>query len=429
MIKGHTLIDLKNIHTGEVEHWEDDNMVTNALTYFLAQGGMTNPTALNNYIRGDMIKYLLGGVMLLDTALTEQATNVRVPAGIGMTANGAMEILNSEAPTELGSWNASESGWQQDGSYKMVWDWTTSQGNGTINCVSLTSRYQGMRGIGNKSGGRKNNSIALGDYNATVGYTVEGKEVFGYNSNKLYAIQSMNNVTEFAVDVIPFPVTSQDVRDTIAPATRRVIETITLTIPEAMKSNTNDKMCVSYSANNHIYAFFTVRVPFGRSSVAYILDFNCSTKTGTWQTIDFTQLGLTDVNLNDCNVGISPTHIIADKYLVELANTSNNYELDMSITNAIFCFNGERFYNITGSGSFVVDAVTHSAYPTNGSAPSFYGPTANKLLGFSYNEGSGGTTRKVFRDIDYIATINNLDSAVTKTADKTMKVTYILRFS
>ena len=224
MIKGHTLIDLKNIHTGEVEHWEDDNMVTNALTYFMAQGGMTNPTALNNYIRGDIIKYLLGGVMLLDTALTEQATNVRVPVGVGMTANGAMEILNSEAPTELGSWNASESGWQQDGSFKMVWDWTTSQGNGTINCVSLTNRYQGMRGIGNKSGGSKTNSVSRNDYNTTVGYTVDGKEVFGYNSNKLYAIQSMNNVTEFAVDVIPFPVTSQDVRDTIAPATRRVMK-------------------------------------------------------------------------------------------------------------------------------------------------------------------------------------------------------------
>ena len=101
----------------------------------------------------------------------------------------------------------------------------------------------------------------------------------------------------------------------------------------------------------------------------------------------------------------------------------------MTVTNAIFCFNGERFYNITGSGSFVVDAVTHSAYPTNGNSVPFYAPTANPLLGFCYNEGSDETTRKVFRDIDYIATINNLDSAVTKTADKTMKVTYILRFS
>lgn len=425
MIKGHTLIDLKNIHTGEIEHWEDDNMVTNALTYFMAQGGMTNPTALNNYIRGDMIKYLLGGVMLLDTALTEQATNVRVPAGVGMTGNGAMEILNSEAPTELGSWNASESGWQQDGSYKMVWDWTTSQGNGTINCVSLTSRYQGMRGIGNKSGGSKGNSVSLNEYNADSNYYIGGT-ILGYDSNKAYTIATMDNVSAFEVRVVPFPVTSQDVRDTIAPTTRRVIETVTLAIPEAMQNTGFNLLRTRYSANGHIYAFFIVRVPFGRSSVAYILDFNCSTKTGTWQTIDFTQLGLTDINLNDCNVGISPTHIIADKYLIELANTANNYELDMTVTGAVFCFNGERFYNISGTGNFVVDAVTHVAYPTNGGSIHFYGPTAIPLIGFI--PGEGGYAH-VGRDVDYIATINNLDSAVTKTADKTMKVTYILRFS
>lgn len=423
MIKGHTMIDLTNVKTGKTEHWEDDNMVTNALTYFMAQGGMTNPTALNNYIRGDIIKYLLGGVMLLDTALTERATNVRVPAGVGMTANGAMEILNSEAPTELGSWNATESGWQQDGSLKMVWDWTTSQGNGTINCVSLTSRYQGMRGIGNKSGGSKGNSVSLNEYNVDSNYFIDGT-ILGYNDNKAYTITTMDDVSAFEVRVVPFPVTSQDVRDT--PTTRRVIETVTLAIPEAMQNTGFNRLKTMYSANGHAYGLFAVYVPYsGVSRFAYVLDFNCSTKTGTWQTIDFTALGLTSVNMNDCNVGISPTHIIADKYLIELANTANNYELDMTVTNAIFCFNGERFYNISGTSSYVIDAVTHSAYPTNGGSIPFYGPTASPLIGFIPTFSAA----HVGRDVDYIATINNLDSAVTKTADKTMKVTYILRFS
>jgi hypothetical protein len=153
-IKGKTIIELNDAKTGKlVQRTEDNNMLTNALTKFYKQGGITNPSAFNaGAIRSDALHYLLGGVLLLDTALTEDADIIRVPTGVGMTGNGVYDVLNSGNPTELGSWNETESGWQQDGSYKMVWDYTTSQGNGTIACVCLTSLYGGYRGAGNKSG-------------------------------------------------------------------------------------------------------------------------------------------------------------------------------------------------------------------------------------------------------------------------------------
>ena len=67
--EGKTIIELKDAKTGKlVQRTEDHNMLTNALTEFYKQGGMTNPTAFNaNIIRIDALHYLLGGVLLLDT--------------------------------------------------------------------------------------------------------------------------------------------------------------------------------------------------------------------------------------------------------------------------------------------------------------------------------------------------------------------------
>lgn len=428
MIKGHTLIDLKNIHTGEVEHWEDDNMVTNALTYFLAQGGMTNPTGLNSYIKEDILTRLLGGVMLLDTALTEQATNVRVPSGVGMTANGAIGVVNNDNPTELGSYNSNESGWQQDGSFKMVWDWTTSQGNGTINCVSLTNQYQGMRGIGNKSLGYKTNSFNVDSYNSTESYALPDNDVrLGYYQNKVVSIKSIKNVTAYTVNLYPFPVTSQDVRDNRYVTTeRRKIDSFNIEIPNDLKNISSGIECyTNYSANGHVYGYFSAATP----STVYVLDINVASKTGTWTTISAASLGLT---INTTAKGISDTHIIMGNYLVNLSNTADNYEiLNLANTASIFAYNGARFINETGTGTAnpeVIDVSTHTALPTNGAGTKFHGATANSLIGL-YTEYNSVWNNKTIRDVDYIATINNLDSAVTKTADKTMKVTYILRFS
>ena len=149
--KGHCKIELTDTKTGKKEVVEHDNMVTKALEYFFKGGGMTNASAFNSStIRSSALYYLLGGVMCLDTALDEDDEIVRVPAGVMMTANGARDVANNSNPTEMGTYNDIESGWQQDGSLKMVWDWTTSQGNGTIACVGLSSAYGGMLGVGNK---------------------------------------------------------------------------------------------------------------------------------------------------------------------------------------------------------------------------------------------------------------------------------------
>jgi hypothetical protein len=116
-------------------------------------------------------------------------------------------------------------------------------------------------------------------------------------------------------------------------------------------------------------------------------------------------------------------------YLVNLSNPADNYEiLNLANTASRFAYNGARFTNETGTVNEVIDITTHTALPTNGAGSNVHGATANPLIGL-YTDYNSVWNNYTTRDVDYIATINNLDSAVTKTADKTMKVTYVLNFS
>ena len=57
--EGKTIIELHDAKTGKlVKKTEDKNMLTNALTQFYAQGGMSNPSAFNvSGIRNDALTY------------------------------------------------------------------------------------------------------------------------------------------------------------------------------------------------------------------------------------------------------------------------------------------------------------------------------------------------------------------------------------
>ena len=51
---------------------------------------------------------------MFDTALTENVNNTRLADGIKMTANACTGVTHTGDHTELGSYDANESGWQND---------------------------------------------------------------------------------------------------------------------------------------------------------------------------------------------------------------------------------------------------------------------------------------------------------------------------
>ena len=152
-IKGKTVFELTDVNTGKVEKYEDCNMITNGLQEFLDPCGSWGiyPFAKDSVRNTSVRNTLTGGILLFDGNLDEDVTNTYANASLKMVGNGALGISNATTVTELGSYNSEESGVQADGSIKYVYDFLTSQANGVIQSVCLTSKVGGYMGYGNES--------------------------------------------------------------------------------------------------------------------------------------------------------------------------------------------------------------------------------------------------------------------------------------
>lgn len=430
--KGEVTIELTDAKTGKTERVQNHNMVTKALNYFFKQGGITNPTAFNaSAIRTNAIDYLLGGMFCLDTALTEDAEIIRVPSGVGMTANGVKGILNTGNPTELGSYNEIESGWQQDGSLKMVWDFSTSQGNGTIAAVCLTSSFNGMLGVGNKSLTSIANAYSMDSYNSVFTKATGDGVVCGYDGNKIYIMENdFTNKTKINVNVYRFPVTGFDVRSSLV---SELLETIELNLPAEMQNLTGGAgwfSAGSFVKNGIgcVLVLQTLGYNNNRGSNAFIVKFDIANRTITSQNIN-KQSEYGDINMS----GISDTHVILGLHSVNLANVADSHDIadeagiyDGATSRAhryLKTMDSDIFYGYTNEhGGSIVNLNGYKQLPTNGSgALEVNGFLPTNLLGFNNNA--------VARDPRYIATIFNLDAPKVKDASKMMKVTYLLTFN
>lgn len=429
--EGKTIIELKDGKTGKLlQRTEDKNMLTNALTEFYKQGGMTNPSAFGNgNIRTDALHYLLGGVLLLDTALNEDVTIVRVPSDVGMTGNGAYNILNSGNPPELGSWNENESGYQQDGSYKMVWDFNTSQANGTVACVCLTSLYHGLQGHGNKSLTYRSNNMYIGDtYNSITAKGMGEGAFVGHKNNQTYIMNSnFKNKTEIEVNVYNMPVTAIDVRNVIG---AELVKTMNVSLPAELQnlSGYTRYIISTHMVGNLCYILIVEGFDYDNSvsGAVNIAVFNVTTEA-------FTNVYTVDVTSESPRVNMTG---LSDKYVI-LGLTRVNF---LDVADADDITDGAGIYQSSGGilhqplealsqkifvgGNRIIDIDTGELLPLNSTdfieAAGGY-LTANPLQKL--------TRTAITRDPRYIATINNLEAPVTKTADKTMKVTYVVRFS
>lgn len=441
--EGKTIIELYDAKSGRlVKKTEDKNMLTNALAYFYKQGGLTNPSAFNNSnVRDNPLLYMLGGVLCLDSELDEDATLVRVPSGVQMTANGARGILNTGNPVELGSWNENESGWQNDGSYKMVYDWTTSQGNGTIACVCLSSYYGAYKGIGNKSLTNKQIAPQMNHYNGITEYdfanidTYENSGIGLYN-NVLTHINRANGSVyrddKWNISKYYFSKTETNVRYGRMVADN-ILETKDVSYPFNLSAYNNGTLKF-YQDGKYAYcmfarawtsgSYYTRHFTFGDDYPVKIFKYDLETDTIVQQwNLSPSTTGVEAFTLGD---NVYPTmccdgkYAVYSKYIFDLSNLTNVHEIEN--------WSGEDTglaplgNDIAESESRRVDLENAIYLPTNYAGGGTYaGIHYDNLLGY-YGKG-------IFRDPRYIATINNLEEPVTKDASKTMKVTYVIRFS
>lgn len=136
MLKGHTKIILKNEQTGEVEVHEDENLITNALDKIININAGLN-RAPNDFIL-PIANKALGGIMLFDGELTESEDNIHFPTEAHIVGwAGQTQDANDRF---RGSYNFLESGKTEHG-FVSVWDFGTTQANGTIKAVARTSNW------------------------------------------------------------------------------------------------------------------------------------------------------------------------------------------------------------------------------------------------------------------------------------------------
>ena len=460
-IKGHTSIELTDINTGKKERFEDDNMVTNAINLFYKSGGMTNPSAFNDLLKADAVENLLGGILCLDDTITESANIVHVPTGVNMIANGSVGILNTGNPPELGSYNESESGWQQDGSYKLVFDFTTSQGNGVIKSVCMTSKYEGLKGIGNAS----NTSRSASAPQTQATYNVINYPSLMRNSNSTFAGVWNNKVSlitgyangKATIKEYSLPMTSLDLRDNMS---GREIATREVSLPNDLQ---NLDIGVYYNTSDYfnkynvadvvcdgqycylLYAFFGA-TPRGwsydtswhisASHPVYLAKYDTSNHVFSLEeTLTPSVVGFSnDDNTHGVQtIKLTRKYILWEDHIISIDNTSDVND----ITDFAYKL-GYEFKVIDDDHiqylKDIVDLTTATVKPSNNAVTYSKINDLNGVLhyGLSYASATVGSDERhvyVWRNPSYIATINNLENAVEKTGDKTMKVTYILTFT
>lgn len=213
-IKGSATIELTNAD-GTKQIIKHDNMITNAVADMFRSymGDMPLIHKLNFYDY-TYAGTIFGGLLLFDDRLNDDASDYAIPSTkiTGYASNTAY----SGNDLSRGSRNIAESGLQEDGSYKLVWDFGTSQGNGTIQSIALCPIAMGKIGasdapvrseyvsyrLGEEAYVSSRNSDAKGafsdyyrliDQNATVdGINVERLCPIAIVGEYIYAVDSRN---------------------------------------------------------------------------------------------------------------------------------------------------------------------------------------------------------------------------------------------
>ena len=147
------VLELTDVNTLEVETVTEENMITNAVNnilginpmgIFYAATGEYDDAVLWNGSLLPICPNMIGGILLFPSALEEDADNL-YQYSANMPVAYASNNVNSTANLARGSLNLTESK-ALDNVYKFVWEFTPSQGNGTIAAIALTSALGGRTG-------------------------------------------------------------------------------------------------------------------------------------------------------------------------------------------------------------------------------------------------------------------------------------------
>lgn len=489
--KGTSFIELTDVHTGEKQVYEDNNLVTmavpKALTFHFGNTEMAY-TMLSTYTSNllPVVPKAVGGILCFENPLVEDAAVLYAEPSnkvVGCSGNSS----HSTASAIRGSMNAAESGPLDDGTgYRFVFDFATSQGNGTISALALTSANGGISAFGDTI-----NPLTWNLSSATGGDSLDVTSNNFSNYKRLVAVLSymvsIRPEKGDAVALIPlatgdieivsvaFPTAKVDLSGGYwkEPKSYRTLATIT---PSKAFFNGNDTGTqTSYfygtfldGGDGYWWGFSNRGSSSPTTTNIYWLKINQETfevEEGKWtlnnlSLADYTSIAYSDtldarywydyryVLKNFCHsiIGGGYLYLIrydrTQVYKINLSQPTDITAIDIStvaeMVNGYSRYPRQYMMYVHGrvylpTGWIDSDNTFNEAtisWPDVGFMPAVY--KKDQVYAFSFSRQGSSSTTQTYRIrphliTPYLATINNLSKPVQKTADKTMKITYILR--
>lgn len=469
-IHGRSIIELTNVKTGKVERYENDNMVTNALNKYFEDIGAFNASPLYNAnVRNNLIPQLLGGLLIFDTELQEDADNIICPSGVKMIGNGAYEVSsgNEDEVTEMGTYDQVESHWTSDGKMIMIWNFSTSQANCNpdsgqqIKCLCLTSANHGYIGEGNATSLRAK-SERRRDYD--LAGTAQSVSIDGYGSQYyrvVRASKASNTVT--MIDYYNLYRTSEHINEHMSETGKVKLVTskqpikkldmrygagsqyiptteVEVSLPSGFVSTLNHGnpyWCNKYGSKFVMITGFR-GVDYGqgrfarwhRSTPIQVVIINEDNTISSYSVASPTGENV-DIELDSIIVA-GTTLVIGDHdtdktWFIDMNNQADKDEIDGILSQIDFVYPTQGVAQGTGGK---IDINERTIYPNNS-----YRNSGNRNTCYNFltdnplvNCRLWGENTGINKTTNYLATINNLETPVIKSVEKTMKVTYVLSF-
>lgn len=428
---------------------------------------------------------LFRSIALFDTEITENANNIWLPAGVKPVAYGAVGTYGDDYPM-MGSYSSSSEEYVEGESIKRVWTYDENHGNGTIACACLINSSAGLYGFG----GADDDLLPILTANAygaiscgnIITQTKEGLTSFG-QLNRYIPLNS--GVGDFAIDSdtdtkYQFRVNTtklEIITHKMSPVNFDVFNGIHIVTPATI-----EEYNATFSGGSNVFWFYNTdeqilyfwlsdaTETLARNATVTIHKFDVVNKvlTANWKTFTndgnapcYLNFAVTDTVVYTGSYGRYPSserdtirkYTFAGASSVQIG-TANLNEVPVCkpyILNGVIYWN--RLSLVYSNSSVIRTAIIDTSddkirYTANYFFPTYsttYGdwvaPFANTQTVLGLHLGAGVKTSNMLSlenesglamggncvvPVNYLATINNLSSPVTKTASQTMTVSYTL---
>lgn len=459
--QGMAEIEMTNVEDETKEVICEENMVTNAVTQVFRGGLEALFCTIDNSYGLNLIDSLLpiagnaiGGILLFKETMEENPDNIYVHSDTECVGYASNNVNPTENP-KRGSLNLTES-IKLDNGFKYVWDFTTSQGNGTIGSLCLTHKGGGAGFYGD---GYDNESkvLLIKKLNSTCHPSFLDRYLdiveVDFENEFFYSI-SMTLKNEIIIKKIKKRFLAIGVNDTPMDTGDVLLDSWTL-IPTFFTDTLSNERNVDFfdGKDGYWYGFMgadsnrvnaeikwiriqkdtysftegkwvlpgvTMRMLGSRSDMNtnnYLKRTYCVMRNGYLYFINYDKTGVYKLNANNsADITLIPLGFKSAFSQGEPYGYLYMYMLDDWIMGSDFSIDSnDRVCKLFNKNPFqYVNTPLFQCGPYLYSFGKYTGSEKNNLQ------------KSYWLLTPYMATINNLSNPVVKTADKTMKITYFL---